>query len=722
MKLFCLLLIAFLLLNVTRSFSQTGIGEWTDYQSYASAKDVADTGDKIYCVTEGGLFSYSKSDNSVQKITGINGLSDTGAQKVAYDKENNVLFIAYQNSNIDLLIGNTVFNLSDIKRKQLQANKTINNILFSGKMAYLACGFGIVVVNLEKKEIKDTYFIGNEGDYLNVLDLATDGQFFYAATANGLFKASVSEPNLQNYTNWVKETTIPNADKKFNNVEFFNGHIIANYTPDLWDKDEMYQLNGSIWSRFLPGVRYVRDLTSTDNYLVVTGQEGINVFDKNYNQVKEITKYPLAGHENEIIYSMSAIIDSQNTLWIAYAKQGLVKMGSQAEKIVPEGPVDNNIFSMTSSGQDLWIASGGRNAAWNNIWSSPQFQLKRDGKWSVFDKTTFQNTNNFTDIVCISVDPNNPDHVFAGSWGGGILEFNNGKFVKRYDNFNSSLQTALPDTPNEPFVRIGGMAFDSNGALWASNAGVANALSSMQPDGTWKSYALSNAASKYVSKVVITKNNDKWVLLGKANGLSALNSANSITKAQRVVAYFSNGTNEIYTDMNDVYTMALDHDGTLWVGTSAGVAVYSNPEKVWKDAFMYASRPGIKKKDNLFHPLLETETITAIAIDGGNRKWFGTKSSGVYLISADGETEIEHFNTENSPLLNNEITDIAINQKTGEVFIGTINGLISYMGDATEANDAFSEVYVYPNPVRENYDGPVVVKDRKSTRLNSSHT
>jgi hypothetical protein len=125
---------------------------------------------------------------------------------------------------------------------------------------------------------------------------------------------------------------------------------------------------------------------------------------------------------------------------------------------------------------------------------------------------------------------------------------------------------------------------------------------------------------------------------------------------------------------------------------------------------MYATRPALNQNDTLFHPLLEKEIITAIAVDGANRKWFGTKSSGVFLTSADGETELEHFTTENSPLLNNEITDIAVNQKSGEVFIGTISGLISYMGEATEANDEFSDVYVYPNPVRETYEGPIVVK------------
>ncbi len=708
-RLIYLLSFVFFFVSINKAFSQKAIGEWTNYQSYASAKSVIDSGEKIYCVTDGGLFSYSKSDNSIAKMTSISGLSDVGVQKVAYSKENNLLLIAYKNSNIDLLVGNKVYNLSDIKRKQLPASKTINNILFSGKLAYLSCGFGIVVVNLEKNEIKDTYFIGDGGDYLNVLDMATDGQYFYAATENGVYKARVSESNLQNYNNWVRQTSLPHADKKFSAVEYFNGHIIVNYTPATWNGDEMYQFDGTNWTRVFRDVSFVHDMTVNGDYIVFAEQESVFVYNKNFDRVKFVFKYPIAGHESDIVYSMSAIIDDQNYLWIAYLDLGLVKLGTQAERIIPDGPIDNNVFSLTMNGQDLWLASGGRSSGWGNIWMSPQFQLQREGKWTVFDKTTFPVTNDFRDIICVTADPGNSNHVFVGSWGGGVLEFTDGKFVKRYDNYNSSLQTALADTPAEAYVRIGGLGFDSKGNLWVSNAAVANVLSCMQSDGTWKSYELAGAANKYVGKLVVSKNDDKWILV-RGNGLYALNSANSVAKAQKVVAYFTNGTDEIYTDMNDVNTFVEDKDGALWVGTSIGIAVFSNPEKVWKDATMYASRPGLNLKDGKYHPLLETEAVTSIVVDGANRKWIGTKSSGIFLVSDDGQEELEHFTTENSPLLNNEITDIAINQITGEVFIGTISGLISYMGEATEANDTFSEVYVYPNPVRETYDGPVVVK------------
>lgn len=706
-----LLLIFLVGIFVFRGQAQPAIGEWTDYQSYARAKNVVDTGEKVYCVTDGGLFSYSKTDNSIQKMSGINGLSDVGIQRLAFSKENGVLLIAYQNANVDLLIGNDIFNLSDIKRKQISADKTINNVMFAGQLAYLSCGFGIVVINLERKEIKDTYFIGRDGGYLNVMDMATDGNFLYAATANGIYKANASEPNLQNYSNWVKETAIPNADKKFSQIEYFKGKIIANYTPDKFAEDELYELKGNIWSPALPEIHYVSEMFAIGDYLVISSREEVFVFNNRLEQAHYINKYVFPEYEVKPIQTMCAVLDAQNIMWVADQKYGLIKVGTKAERIVPEGPSDNTVFSLTMNDQDLWIASGGRDNAWDNLFYEPRFQLNRAGKWSLFDRNSFPVTNDFKDMVCVKADPKNPDHVFAASWGGGVLEFNNGKFVKRYDNSNSTLQTQLPNLPDAPYVRIGGMDFDSKGNLWVTNSGVGKVLSEFQTDGTWKSFELSGIANKYsIGKVVVTKDDDKWIVVPRGHGLYVLNSANTAQKELNVVARFVNSEGEFFNEMNNVYAMIEDMNGEIWVGTSGGVAVYSNPKKIWTESVLYAARPGLNIADGNFHPLLEKESVTSIAIDGANRKWFGTKTSGVFLISDDGETELEHFNTDNSPLPSNEITDIAINQKTGEVFFGTASGLISYMGEATAGNDEFTDVYVYPNPVRENYDGPIVIK------------
>jgi hypothetical protein len=176
-----------------------------------------------------------------------------------------------------------------------------------------------------------------------------------------------------------------------------------------------------------------------------------------------------------------------------------------------------------------------------------------------------------------------------------------------------------------------------------------------------------------------------------------------------VTSYFNNGQSEIYNRMNDVYSIAEDKEGAIWIGTSKGVALYSNPSRIWDSETMYATQPSLDLNDGVYHPLLATETVTAIAVDGANRKWFGTKESGVFLISENGEKEVLHFTEDNSPLLSDEINAIAINQKSGEVFFGTDKGLVSYQGDAISGKSTYDNVYVYPNPVRETYDGPITV-------------
>jgi len=709
MKLFKYLILAVITCIVTiQSFGQAAIGEWTDYQSYAHAKHVVDTGSRIYCVTEGGLFMFDKSDNSVYKMTGINGLSDVGCQRLAYSKENDLLMVIYYNSNIDFIKGDKIFNLSDIKRKQLSADKTIYNVLFVDKLAYLACGFGIVVVNLEKREIKDTYYIGKDGAYLSVFDLTTDGNYFYAATAEGIYKAETTEPNLENYNNWVRDTSIPNPTKKFSHVEYFSGKIIANYTPDEYAEDQMYELSGNVWTSIFPDIRYVSDMTVNNNQLVIASREEVFVYNSDFEKIGYINSYDFGGSQVKPITTISSVIDQHNVIWIADKDNGLVKVGTPSEKIIPSGPFDNLIFSLSMAGQNLWISKGGYDNSWDNLFNRPQFQLYNQEKWSVFDNNSFANSNDFRDIVSVVADPKNTDHFFAASWGGGVLEFNSGKFVERYHNFNSSLQTQVPDQPTAPYVRIGGMAYDSQGSLWVTNTGVANAVSELKPDGTWKAYEVPGIANKFIGKIVLTNNDDKWIQV-KRDGLYVFDSENDRYKKQDVVARFVNSEGEFFTEMNDVYSLVEDMNGEIWVGTSNGVAVFSNPRSIWTEDVMYATRPSLDLNDNFFHPLLEKELVSAIAVDGANRKWFGTKGSGVYLISENGEEELQHFTTSNSPLPSDAIADIEINHKTGEVFIGTAAGLISYMGDATVANSEFTDVYVYPNPVRETYDGPIVI-------------
>lgn len=445
--------------------------------------------------------------------------------------------------------------------------------------------------------------------------------------------------------------------------------------------------------------------------MIITNNGDVFIFDTNGTIIEKIYQYTFGDIGTMGIDPRSTTINKNGGYWIADDDYGLVKKnGSFYEKTSPDGPIDNSIFSMHFSGGNLWIAAGGRDASWTGVNNKALFQKNTSGSWSVFNNSTFSEMEGFHDIIAITVNPSDPEHVFASAWGGGVFEFQGNQFVKRHSIGNSSLQSAIE---GEDHVRVGGMAFDQNGKLWFSNGGATNVLSSYK-DGNWESYLIPDLKNgENLGGIVITDEGDKWIALWpRANGgdIYVVKGENEDQIKQNNIAYLSSSGGDYYFQMREVYCMAKDLEGAIWVGSSKGVAVYDDPSRIWNDPEIdplaqYARQPGLDLGDDVYHPLLGNETVTAIAVDGANRKWCGTKKAGVFLISEDGEKELEHFTSDNSPLLSNEITSIAINNKNGEVFFGTSKGLISYMGEAVEPEDEFTDVYVYPNPVRENYEG-----------------
>ncbi len=709
------ILILFFVFLVLLGQSQRIQGSWQDYLSYSEATKIAVSPERIYCATEGGLFFYDLQDNSINKFSGFNELSDFGIKTIAFSISKNVLVVAYKNSNIDLVYEDRVVNISDIKRKQITGDKTIYNITFIGNEAYLSCGFGIVVLNLDKEEIKDTYYIGEGGSLLCVNDVETDGYYIYAATNEGILRAVFEGTNLPDYQNWELIENIPFYTEKFNFLEFFNGSIITNYTPDEYAEDKLYRLNGDEWIDYLPQIRYTGDIQEFGDYMTIASREVVYIIDKNHSVIGSINQYELSNQTISPINPRSTGISSGGDIFIADFKNAMVKItGQNFESVFPGGPMDNNMFSILANGNELWIAPGGRSDSWNNTFQLPHFQNFGGGEWNYYSKDKYPELDGFFDIVCLAVDPSNPSHIFAGSWGGGVLEYQNEEFLNRYTNLNSPLQTSVPTNPEEPYVRIGGMDFDSNGDLWITNSTVARNLLKLSMDGNWEEFTLPEVANSLnIGQVIVSQNDDKWIIVPRGHDAYVVDRTGERKKRLQVTSYFNNGENEIFNRMNDIYSIAEDNEGSIWIGTSKGVAVYNNPYRIWDASSFYAVQPSLDLNDGLYHPLLETETVTAIAVDGANRKWLGTQNSGLYLVSENGDKEILHFTTTNSPLYSNHITSIAINQKNGEVFIGTNEGLISYMGEAIGGKETYADVYVYPNPVRETYDGPVTITGLK---------
>jgi streptogramin lyase len=228
------------------------------------------------------------------------------------------------------------------------------------------------------------------------------------------------------------------------------------------------------------------------------------------------------------------------------------------------------------------------------------------------------------------------------------------------------------------------------------------------PSGSWYSFPLSSVDAR-PTQLICDRQGNKWIIIPWGGGIVVYNENKTLTNYSddRVRLFGESDTSGNLVSLN-VQCIAEDHDGQIWIGTESGVQVFYSPENVFTSGTSF-QQIQIEQDGNIQN-LLETEMVTSVAIDGANRKWFGTTSSGVYLISADGTEQVFHFTTDNSPLLSNNIFAIAVDNKTGEVFFGTEKGIVSYKGDAIEGTEDYDNVYVYPNPVRPGFSGVIAVR------------
>jgi len=677
--------------------AQLAIGDWDTHLAYNEAKRVADGIDRIYCGTKNGLFYYHRNDNTIQIITRVEGLSDLEINTINFSRDQNTLLIGYANANIDIIEGTDIHNIPDIKREQITGNKTIHNILFIDEYAYLSCGFGIVVINLPKKEIKDTYYIGENGGMINVYDMAFDGTWLYAGTENGIYRADINNPNLIDYNNWSRITDIPNAYGKFTAVCWFSDKLYANFRPETGSVDSLYYYENGFWLQFQAfESSTIYHVGKSHERLLVVSNKFVGVYDANNQKIRSM-------YANR---PRHAVLDDDNVLWTADALEGMhiSPNESSMETVLPNGPLSKDAVSIGIVDDIVYTVAGSVTRAWGNTYNHAELNTLQGSFW------TGTSTVDYRDLVDLAIDPADKHHVFAASWGYGLLEYRNGELVEAYDETNSTLQTFIQD---EAFYRLGGVVFDRAGNLWVTNSNVPEPISVRQPDGKWKSYDLNGKLKvNDLSRIINTQYNHHWVICPRGEGLFAFNMNGSLEdESDDSYKKFDvvDANNKVIS--NDVFSLVEDHDGNIWVGTDKGIVVYYSPTRVFDESLFYGQQIIVPRNDGtgLADILLGTEKVTAIAVDGANRKWVGTAKAGVFLFSDDGLETIHHFTSENSPLLSNNILEIEIDGKNGTVYFGTEKGLISYKSTAIDGKDNFGDVYVYPNPVREDYQGEIVV-------------
>ncbi len=691
-----ILIFSLLFTVIIKNIAQIPNNTWRDHLPYSNVKRIAEVDHKIYCATSGGMFSYNKEDNSLQKYSKVNGLADVNISTIDYSENAQTLIVCYENGNIDLIANDSITNLPDIKRKFIVGEKIINDILFLDEYAYLACGFGIVVVDLTRKEIKDSYLFGPLGSQIYVNDIAYDGEYLIASTKQGIYKASLNSPNLVDYNYWVKILSLPEIDAEYGSIVFFAGRLLTIYQNPATSRSDVIEIDDESWSVWSPEQENYRILELQHSYLVITTDNSSQIFNGSFNVLQKT-------------WSSSpqfALYDRDQILWIADKVNGLIKSvdGQPDNGIFPKGPKYPDVGELVFQDGYLWVGSGNE----GNVYQNRGAYLFKDEQWINFTRETVTELANFASISDIAIDPNNPDHIFGGHTGLGIVEIEGNNVVAIYDETNSILEPI--EGFGHGFIFITGLCFDRNNDLWISSNYMENPVYVRRSDGSWENIELEYDGFGFntrVNEIFATSYGQIWLLLER-NGILVFRENQDGSVSEK----FFTVINQQGDLLDRVYSVAEDNDGNIWVGTMAGPVVYYTPyDIIDEEDDIIGTQILIPRNDgtNLADPLLKSEKIQCIFVDGANRKWFGTEKSGVFLMSEDGKQEIHKFNNENSPLFSDNVRSIAINDDNGEIFFGTDQGILSFKGQATKGGEEYQDVYVYPNPVRENYRGDITV-------------
>lgn len=687
----------------TQPIDEGSMLQWESYASYFNPTDIVMTKRRVFELADGALFSVDKQDGNITRWNKINGMHGDVISRIAYIEAQDALLVVYENNMIDII--SSQGNINDIP-DLFQSTTTIKiqAICIHNNIAFLGTHFGIIELNLKKREVTDTYYIGPNASSVSITELAIANDTLFALSEKDLYKGCLKD-QLINYNNWTIESSL-----------LVNPTWMVSYQDSLWvlDKETLYERVQGEWIMQFPTSSFVRLKSQADKLFITDG--ALHLFEIKDGQLNPI-------------YTVSAVVfgvfDTQTQhYWLAGQEFGLIEWNPQTQQMVnhyiPSGPVRNDSYHLQFAGEKLFICPGTRWADKGNVTAT--FAFYKNGEWGY---ETDKNTEKLlgvapTDLVAVAVDPNDDAHFFMATYSYGVLEYKNNRIYKQYTEGSPycSLISLIENKPK--YVRTEAVTMD-NGYLWVLQPETRPYTINVMNLATeqWAGYNISYKGQRQTLNaprgIWIDKRDSryKWFISQRSPvGIVLINDNGTPMTGNDDRYVFRN---EIQDQNNEVFTLtrlndlAQDHNGDFWVAMQGGVFIIPTETDFFSSNA--CKRIIIPRNDGtgLADYLLANDNVTTIAVDGGNRKWLGTENSGVYLVSEDGMTTIHHFTVENSALLSNSITSIAIHPTSGEVFIGTATGLVSFRSDASEPFETNANFLAYPNPVRPNYDGVVTI-------------
>lgn len=677
--------------------SAIGNKEWKFYPSYFNTNKVEESANKVYVVAEGSLYSYGKEDKSIKEYSKGESINDTDISQIKYNKETKSLLIVYSNGNIDIMDDNlNVINLPHLYTNTSLQNKTINSVMLYKEFAYISTGFGVMVVNMNKKEIAETYNLS-----VNTTSCAIAGNSIYATTEENILKAALTD-NLLDKAKWMPIPLFEGEQVPYL-IQFKNRiyYLVKN-------KGVFYE-NNSTTTALLNNTT-ITTLKVAEDKLVCIGS----------NQFYLFTDHSKREQVNAAIRDISTY--QTNKYWIAEGNKGLRGIeksstggyATNVEPILLQGPHMNSPYKIVCKNNKVYIVPGGR-ATSGQRFNNPGVLMTYDyDKWQFVDRATVAGKLKVwpRDYTCLAVNPNDPEDVYVGSMGDGVIRFKNNEPVNWYNTENSTIESAASSTQ---YKNIDGMSFDKEGNLWIANSEVNDGIKVLDKDGKWHSIHIPEFKTQYtvVNNILITSTNKKWINVPRVTPrVVVLDSGSSLDEAN--YENFTNFTDQDKNtfDPNAFTCLAEDKDGYVWLGTSKGPVYFVKPDlAITNRDQLRCTRVKLVKNEgesDAFY-FLDNVRINNITVDEGNRKWLATNGSGLYVLDSDNQTVVHQFNKTNSPLPSDIVYSVGINNETGEVFIGTDKGLVSYRGEAISGKESYSDIYAYPNPVRPEFDDKVII-------------
>lgn len=677
---------------VTSKAQNAAIGYWDAHLPYNTAVGVATDGHTVYTSCNQAFFSYAPEDQKPVTYSKISGMSDIGMQCIGYDNLTNTLVLAYTSGLIDLFKNNEFYNIPDLTFIKKPEIKKVYQVYTEDGFAYLGTTYGVVVIDLDKQEIARTYKFQVNNETLPVYSFTGAGNYFYAVTPAGLYKGRKNDAMLQNTAAWSKIAT----------KDTFSAIVNVNDVLFLRNKKKVFAIIGDSVQAIYTAPRNIQHISAARGQLLV------GVSDISGGAVKIMnTSFSII---DSFICSDSTVQSVQladNSIWVATPRQGLKRRdGSGAVAVTPDGPSSPYAFDIFAHNRALYIAHGGYSGAFFANGSTDGFSNLRDGSWRLYKPSRYPPISGITDVSSIAKD-RVTGTIYAGSYLNGLFVLNDDSSYTTVNHgslFDGSIAYGAG------YHQVVDLELDKDGNLWVSLMFAGNQLYVKTREGNWYKYAVPGIGSSG-GKIAIDDSGLVWMASSFGNGLAVYDTRKTLADSTDDIGYyFLKGENSGNLPSNLVLSITKDKKNEMWVGTDNGIAIFKNcVDTSLSPGRCNAEIPRVHF-DQYAGPLLEGETVRSIVIDGANRKWIGTQASGLWLLSEDGQQVIHHFTAANSPLPSDYIQTISVDEVTGDVYVGTSMGVVSYHGTATEGSLSNSNVLVFPNPVPAAYTGTIAIR------------